>query len=278
MNQSLAIQLKTLSKHLGLVLALCSLQWITYNIIMSIVTFFHFKLNHGLSIINEWVFYNGWMIVILTKSVSIWLFLKFLLVGSMRRSPFKSLLLDGIAFPEKEILISLGGIYFFFIFAGGGNLEPSFKVSFSRSSISFICVTIFYLSTVLSLLAIQKQYPLREKCRLDLIPILAFIVLSLERQIFPFAKGMNSTVFSNFVLCQFLIGWKKYNWSLSAIFILIFVAPCAVLIGFDPVYGDEYSFFSLNQHIGGVLYFVILLLSVFYLFYKRKTDKTALLT
>lgn len=277
MNQRLAVHLKTSSKHLGLILALCSLQWIFFNIIMSIVTFFHFKLDHGLNIINEWVFFNGWEIVILTKLISIWLFLKFLMVGSTQRNPLKNLILNGIVFPGKEILISLGGIYFFFIFAGGGDLDPSFKGSFSQGLLTFICVFIYYLSTIFVFLAIQRQYPLREKYRLLFAPVLGAVILLLEKEIFPFAKGMDSMVFSNLVLCQFLIGWRKYNWSLSAIFIIAFVAPCAVFIGLDPVFGNEYSLFNLSQNIGGLLYFVILLLSASYLVYKRKSDKTALL-
>ncbi len=277
MNQRLAVHLKTISKHLGLVLTLCGLQWFFFNVIMSVVTFFHFKLDHGLNIINEWVFYNGWEIVTLTKMFSIWIFMKFLMVGSSQRNPIKTLLLGGISFPGKEILISLGGIYFFFIFAGGGNLDPSFKGTFVQSLLSFFSVFIYYLSTVIILLAIQKQYPLREKYRLAIAPLVSLIILYLEREIFPFAKGMDSVVFSNLVLCQFLIGWRKYNWTLPSIFIIAFVAPCAVLTGLDPVYGKEYSLFNLSHDIGGVLYFVILLLSASYLFYKRKTDKTALL-
>ncbi|TNE97205.1 MAG: hypothetical protein EP326_11895 [Deltaproteobacteria bacterium] len=277
MNQRLAVHLKTSLKQLGLVLILCALQWVFFNIIMSVVTFFHFKLDHGLNIINEWVFYNGWEIVTLTKLFSVWIFLKFLMVSSSQRSPIKNLFLGGIVFPGKEILIALGGIYFFFIFAGGGNLDPSFKGSFVQSVLTFFAVIFYYMSTVIILLGIQKQYPLREKYRLLLAPLIALIILALEREIFPFAKAMNSLVFSNLVLCQFLIGWRKYNWSLPSIFILGFIAPCAVLTGLDPVYGKEYSLFNLSQNIGGVLYFVILFLSASYLIYKRKTDKTALL-
>jgi hypothetical protein len=277
MNQRLAVHLKTSSKHLGLILTLCVIQWVFFNIIMSIVTFFHFKLDHSLNIINEWVFYNGWEIVSLAKLISVWLFLKFLMVGSSQRNPIKSLLLGGLVFPSKEILIALGGVYFFFIFAGGGDLDPSFKGSFIQGVLSFFSVIVYYLSMIIVFLAIQTQYPLREKYRLLISPLLAAALVLLDREIFPFTKGMDSLVISNLILCQFLIGWKKYNWSLPAIFVLAFVAPCAVFVGLDPVYGNEYSLFNLRENIGGLLYFVILLLSASYLLYKRKTDKSALL-
>ena len=166
MNQRLAVYLKIYSKHLGLILSLSVVQWVFFNIIMSIVTFFHFRLDHSLNIINEWVFYNGWEIVNLARLISVWLFLKFLMVSSIQRSPIKSMLLGGLVFPTKEILIALGGIFFFFIFAGGGDLDPSFKGSFVQGVVSYLSVTIYYLSTIVVFLAIQTQYPLREKYRL----------------------------------------------------------------------------------------------------------------
>lgn len=277
MNQRISVYMRSALRQVLLVSAFSVIQWVSYNVIMSIVAFFHFRLDHGLNIINEWVFDNGWEIVMMTKVISTYLFLKFILVVSIQRKPFKHLFFTGILFPGREVLISLAGFIFFFIFAGGGELEPASKGNFLRAAVIYAGVSVYYLTDIFVLLAIQKMYPIREKYRLMLSPVLALIIVLISRKIFPFAKGMDSLVFSNLVLSQVLIGWRRHNWTLPGLFVLVLLSPAAVLLGLDPIAGEEFSLFVLSEKIGGAIYFAIVLLSASYLYYKRKTDEKSLL-
>lgn len=278
MNLRLTVHGRTIFRQLTLVVVYCLLQWFFHNIIMSVVTFFHFKLEHNLKIINEWIFDNGWEIVSLGKVFASYLFLKFILVASIQRKPFRELFLSGILFPTAEILVLLGGLIFFFIFAGGGQLEPLAKASFVRSVVISLGIMTFYMTDIFVLLGIQKIYPIREKYRLLIIPVISLVLFLFSKMIYPFAKGMDTLVLSNLILFQVLMGWKKYNWTLASLLCLFFVVPAAVFTGLDPVGGHEFSLFALSSEIGGVIYFIIVSLSVSYLFYKHKTDRKTILS
>lgn len=76
-----------------------------YLFTVSIVIFFHFLLDHSLGIIEGWIFYRGWRIIIFSKIVTFYIVTVFLTVNT--NINLKQLIKDRLKRVSSEVYIIL---------------------------------------------------------------------------------------------------------------------------------------------------------------------------
>lgn len=262
-------------KHIFHFLLFGGVNWVVHTVIVSIIAFFHFSLGHRLTIIDNWVFENAWYIVVFSKLIAAAIAFKFISVKSNRRSPFKELLGGGVLMPTREILIMTTLLLTFFFLYGGADLSTPESLIGRKFFWSYYGTTFFYIIELFIIFSINNFFPLNTQSSLFALPIYGLIFWVHNKVTFFYAEGMSFYVFVNFVMLSFLINWKRLNWTLPAFLILFFIGPTASLIGLDPVWGKEYSVFSLKNEISAPVYIAINFIPVLYLLYKKKAELRA---
>ena len=252
--------------------------WISHTIIISIIAFFHFSLNHRLTIIDDWIFEYAWSIASLSKSFAAVLIFKFISVNSSRRSPFRELLGKGIVAPSKEILIMITLFLTFFFFFGGGNLDPIEAFNMSSILSSVYGVTLFYGIELFIIYSLNVFYPLKSSQQNSMTPLYAAVFILHNKITFFYAEGLTSIVYLNFIVLTFLVFWKRLNWSLPIYMMIFYICPAASLLGLDPIWSDNFSLFTLKTNISTPVYIGIIIVPICYLLFKKKTEELTQLT
>lgn len=219
------------------------LLYVTLVIILSSIgAFFHFLLNHEISIVESWLHNNSWEILITSKLASLFLLNRWFSMRLYQLKSIRQLIRELVSWPHSEAVVVP-------VFMGLGYLSIA-KVSFAPQNMgywyyhlaSFIGLFLFfgiefiviaYLDDVLN----QKERPNR------LVLGLAFtaIFAAAFRLSVPDYYGLLPFVILSFSSLLFLSGKSFKSWSNVVCFLLLFVAPMGAIFGMDPVWGDDFS-------------------------------------
>ncbi len=71
------------------------LMWFFHLILVSVVSFVHFQLDHSLGIIENWIFDQGWEIVTIAKLLATFVIFKFIIIRTDTRKPLHDLIIAG---------------------------------------------------------------------------------------------------------------------------------------------------------------------------------------
>ena len=242
---------------------------VIFILLSSIGAFFHFLLDHEISIVESWLHNNHWEILIIAKLISLFLLNRWFQMRLYQLRTFRELVRELVHWPEpKAIVISVFMLISYLSLSGivytGQNLGywyyhlASFLGLFMYFGIEFIVIA--YLDGVLnkkeqpSLLWLSVSYTVlfAVAFRLsvpDYYKLLPYVVLS----------------FSSLI---FLSGKSFKRWSNVVCFLLVFVAPMGSIFGLDPVWGDDFSLFKVKTKLGHTLLAVIWVISFSYYKYR----------
>ena len=216
-------------------------------ILSSIGAFFHFLLDHEISIVESWLHNNHWEILIFAKLIALYLLNRWFMVKLYELKTIRGLIRELVSWPEpKAVVIAAFMILSYLTLSGAvysGGPEywyhhlASFLGIFLYFGIEFIVIA--YLDDVLN----QKEKP-------------SYFWLSVCYTIFFIAAfRINVPDYYNLlpyvVLCfstlMYLSGKSFKSWSNVVCFLVVFVAPMASLFGMDPVWGDDFSPFKVKS-------------------------------
>jgi hypothetical protein len=235
----------------------------------SIGAFFHFLLEHEISILESWLHNNQWEILILAKLLSLFLLNRWFKVRLYQLKSFKNLVQELISWPDPKSIvvavfmlvsyISLGKTLI--VSANIGywyNHFTSFFGLFVFFGIEFILIA--YIEDILN----QKVHP----SRLHLGVIYTIIFGVAFRLSVPDYYGLMPYVILCYSSLIYLSGPNFKSWSNVVCFLLLFVAPIGSLFGLDPVWGDDFSPFRLSRKLNLAFLAVIWMISFFYYRYR----------
>ncbi len=211
-------------------------------ILSSIGAFFHFLLNHEISIVEAWLHNNSWEILITSKLISLYLLNKWFSMRLYQLKSIRELVKELVSWPHPEAIVvpvfmTLGYLsiarvdlvpqnlgYWYYHFASFIGLFLFFGVEF---------IVIAYLDDVLN----QKENPNR------LFLGVAFTALFgvAYRMSVPDYYGLLPFVILSFSSLMYLSGQSFRSWSNVVCFLLLFVAPMGAIFGLDPVWGNDFS-------------------------------------
>jgi|GEM_PF-2526914 len=226
---------------------------LVHLVLLSIVAFFHFLLDHRLADIQDWVFFHGWEILIIGNVVSLYILTRFLGILSIERKPFLSLIKNNKGIFRKEVLASLIIFLLGLILLGKPTTSPSYEPDMYRILISILGQFVLYGSECLILLSLNKYLPLRRKqWHFELI-LFSLITFFIHKLVFLYGIRWEGQIIFQFILLFYLLRLRgEFVWLHSFLFIGFLVAPVAALFGLDPIWGERFSPFTFTSKVGGL--------------------------
>lgn len=245
-------------------------------ILSSVGAFFHFLLDHEISIVEAWLHNNQWEILIISKLCSLFLLNRWFKVRLYQLKSFRQLVQELVSWPDPKAIVVAVFMVLAYITIGKTTYVSqnigywyfqitSFFAIFAFFGIEFIVIA--YLEDVLN----QKVHPPRLELGLcyTLVFALAF------RLSVPDYYGLMPYVVLCYSSLIYLSGKSFKSWSNVVCFLLLFVAPMASIFGLDPVWGDDFSPFRIDKRLNLAFLAVIWMISFSYYRYRDQVLTSA---
>lgn len=238
-------------------------------LLSSIGAFFHFLLDHEISIVESWLHNNHWEILIIAKLISLFFINRWFKVRLYQLKSIRQLIQELVSWPEVRAVVvavfmivsylTLGKAtfvqqnvgYWYFQFTSFIGLFLFFGIEF---------IVIAYLDDILN----QKGAP----SRLWLgIAYTVMFAVAFRMSVPDYYKLLPYVVFCYSSLI-YLSGKSFKSWSNVVCFLVVFVAPMGSLFGMDPVWGDDFSPFKIQVKLNLAMLAVIWVISFSYYKYR----------
>jgi len=253
--------------------------FVVHSIIVSIITFFHFKLGHHFNIIEDWVFKNCWRINIISKSLGFYLTIRLMTFDSYRGRPFKTFLKEKFKIPTSNYFIFFIFLLIFAIIP----LAP--KYSFGHAElvfqiVSFVGIFLFFFLDFILINFSLYLNPLKGKesgaLFVVIIPLLFFYA---NKWIFPYQRNFHFFVFLQMLVTMWCSFINENKIGESFFYILIVTTPLCSFFGYDPILGGLYTPFLIEKIPSPFYLFSIWGVGVSYIYMtpRRKNDNFEIL-
>lgn len=238
-------------------------------ILSSIGAFFHFLLDHEISIVESWLHNNHWELLIVAKLLSLFIINRWFTVRLYEVKTIRQLVKELVKWPEPKALVISIFMFLGYLTLGkvtyvGQNLGywyfhmVSFIGLFLFFGIEFIVIA--YLDDVLNENWDSSRF------------ILSFFYIALFIMAYKMSIPDYYSLLPYVVLCYttliFLSGKSFKSWSNVLCFLLLFVAPMGSFFGMDPIWGDDFSPFKLDNKLSLAFLAVIWMVSFGYYKYR----------
>ncbi len=245
-------------------------------LLSSIGAFFHFLLNHEISIVESWLHNNQWEILIISKLFSLYLLNRWFMVRHYELKSFRQLVQELVSWPDPKAIVVAVFMVMGYITMGktvyvGQNIGywyfqiASFLGLFVFFGIEFIVIA--YLEDILN----QKMHP--NRLHLGICYTVIFTVAF--RVSVPDYYGLIPYVVLCYSSLIYLSGKSFKSWSNVVCFLILFVAPMGSLFGLDPVWGDDFSPFRVDKKLNLAFLAVIWMISFSYYRYRDQVISSA---
>jgi|GEM_PF-1131507 len=242
---------------------------LTVMILSSLGTFFHFLLQHEMSIIESWLHQNKWEILILSKLFSIFLLKWWFGVKLYQLKSFSDMKKDFFIWPKFHAVV----VSFFCLiaFASLGQIAKppqSFLYGY-QFFISILGVVTFFFLDIIVLTYIQEIFHRNKKFNVTFVNLIYVLIFSLACYMcIPDYYQNNKYFVFIFLTLLILYSDSKHSWGNALCFLLVFSAPMVSLLGIDPVWGDDFSLFNLEKKPG--LTFLAVIWVISFLYYNQR--------
>lgn len=238
-------------------------------ILTSLGAFFHFLLDHEISIVESWLHNNSWEIIIFSKSSAFLILYKWFDIQLYQLKSFFINLKLKLKRPDKKssvisVFLFLGYLTLARVEINGQNFSY-----FYNHLVSFFGIFVFYILEFLILSLLFDIYgqentksPLMFNIFIGLVFYLAFKVS------IPDYYKLMPHVIACFGTVIVLSGADFKNGSNVLVFLSVFVAPMGSLFGLDPIWGGDFSAFKLANKLN--LSFLLVIWVVSFIYYKYR--------
>ena len=127
-----------LSRHIFFYGVYNTLLIIGHLLLVSIITFVHFLLDHRLGVIEDWIRDNAWEIVICSKILALFSTYLFLAVKSDSRNLIRDFLHKYLSVPDKKFWVILTVFIILTLFLGGPVPGSNSEWQFGRFFVSYL--------------------------------------------------------------------------------------------------------------------------------------------
>jgi len=256
----------------------CLLYLISIILSVSLISFFHFYLEHPVEVVQEWVFDNGWGIIIFGKIFSlIWIYKFYNLKRGLRYS-LKEIFFNNFNAANRETLL----ILLFFLALGlmfGLKENDSYVFDIYKLAISYFFGLLFYLIDIFILVLLGKNNT-QDEWSDGIINFIFALIFIITSKISFLLITINSSseksnlmiIFFNMVILLFLTNFNKAkssNLTNPLLFLVFFICPMMSLFGWDPIWGETYSFFEAGVLFDSKTYLAVCLFILYYLYLKN---------
>lgn len=238
---------------------------------ISVVAFFHFLLDHELSVIEYWLNRNGWEVLTFSKITSSVIFLSFFTLNFSKSSikeTFKGFVYRPTWNACAIVLYFLISTIFCFYYLGdfkyGGDNEDFLYTSFLGS-------VLYYFTDYLVVVFILKAQQMNEKMRVTLSLYLSLLFFVSTKIALPYTSHFYLFIFLHFLTLLVFHARNQKNILNPLLYAVVIIGPLSSFFGVDLVWDNTYSPYQIDKtNITVSIMFVWLFGLIFH--YKRKLD------
>jgi hypothetical protein len=242
---------------------------IIFIILSSSGAFFHFLLNHEISIVESWLHNNHWEILIISKLLSLTIMNRWFRVRLYEMKTIKQLSKELLKWPEHRAVV----ISFFIMISYLALTQNEFAIQnlgyWYYYLTSFIGLFLFFGIEFVVIAYLDDVLNQDERVSRFWLGLLYTIFFAIGfRLCVPDYYNLLTYVVFCFTALLLLSGESFKNWSNVVCFLFVFVAPMGSFFGLDPVWGDDFSPFSIKSKLAIPFLAVIWMVSFSYYKYR----------
>lgn len=249
----------------------CFVLWLFHLMVISIITFFHFLLNHNIRTVGDWISDRGWQIIILSKVLIFYLATLFINLKLSKNLSWSSLTRDHFQNIRSKLHVSLMFLVLGAMITGGMGSNSSFIFSLFRTLLIMLGIFIFFTVDYMVIYILDHLYPLRRRSykilKTFIFPVLFYLFSSMT---FKYEQNISANLFCFFLLLMYLGEWRRKNWTYPLLGLFVFIIPSYVLFGADPVWGVLHSPFVITGLTSFKYTLALVGVSIGYLEYDRQ--------
>jgi hypothetical protein len=215
--------------------------WIVHIILISMVAFFHFRLDHKLIVIENWIYDFAWQLILVSKLFTYALFNKYV-YGDSIRSILTSLTDKNLRFNSNAMFLVVMLFGFLLWFTTPKNLN-NFLMSELRLGGHFLSMLCIFIIDYFMLRKVSEQY-MYPKVRLVLNFLTSTITFAYYYAVFPASSDSFAFLFLMiFGLYQFFFFYGQSIITYLTFLMGLFI-PLCVFVGFDPIWASKFSYYK----------------------------------
>jgi hypothetical protein len=244
---------------------------IVHVVLSSVGAFFHFLLDHEISIVEGWLHKNGWELTLFSKVFSLFILQKFLQIRLYRPRSIKGFLKDQWRLPNQNLIVIVMFLFISIIFIGKPEVQTQNLTFFVYHFITYVSMIIWFMTDYFALVQLRDLFDPEEKSLSRWLFVIYFGTFLISfKMVIPDYFNTGLVIHLHFITMLFITESKFRQWSNAFFYLALFAAPLATLFGMDPVWGPDFSPFKFHRMPHSAFLITIWMLSLAYYRYRHR--------
>lgn len=251
--------------------AFYQLMFVSFAVILcSVGAFFHFLLEHEISIVEAWLHNNHWEILLISKIGSLFLLNRWFHIRLYQFQSIRQLVKNFISWPEAQAPVVSVFMLISYITLSQIHFVPQNLSYWYYHFISFVGISLFFALDFVIIAHLDEVLNTKNEPQSPWLPLVYLVIFGIAyRMSVPDYYQLMPYVLLCYSTLLYLSGRSLKNWSNVVCFLFLFVAPMSSLAGLDPLWGDDFSPFKIDRKVSMSWLGVIWLVSFFYYKYRN---------
>lgn len=274
------LSMETFSKSMRQILVyyvgFCIILMIIQLALVSLVAFFHFLLDHDMAVVENWLNYNAWEILVVSKFSAFFLMIRIIRLNLYDLPKFRRRLFRKRWIPNLEAIvfvIFMNVMVLAIVDTLGGGFKFFNQREYNLVFISYIGNIVFYLIDVFLIFDLFETFEIKKKRnKLILIFLTGLTFLITTNVLQPYGKPDQLIIFLYFVTLLLSYFKNPKNLGNTALILFFQVAFFIILYGHDLVWKKQNALVNYQGNIPIIGVLLSWLIGMFYFFKKRQVD------
>lgn len=231
-------------------LGYCGLFLIFHLSMISLVSFFHFLLDHDMGVIENWLYRNAWEMIIFSKGLAAFVTLKALKLNNYSVASFLDIVKNNVWKPTRKVLVLLfffSILFYALVIQFGGELINNARES-DFAYISYLGSSLFYLVDVFVIYILMQNVKIDLKKKMFVLnTCLLMMFILFTKATLPYINKYFIFLILHFVTLISFFTKEKQNIINPILYALVIVGPLSSLYGVDIVWDNAHSVYTYDQ-------------------------------
>jgi hypothetical protein len=217
---------------------------------ISLVSFFHFLLDHDMSVIENWLYRNAWEMILLSKALAGFIIIKALQLNNYFVKNLFFILKGDTWRPTRSAIVFilfLAVLFYALIHQFGGEIVGGNK-SIDFVYISFLGSILFYFIDFIVINILVRNLLLNSKKKYFLLTLaLTFIFMLFTKATLPYISKFYIFLILHFFTLLILLFTNKMNIINPILYSIFIIGPLSAFYGLDLVWDNAHALYSYKE-------------------------------